>query len=205
MPEAYATIHSPKISDQMMPRYIARIVDGLLSVLITMKALPIIRCPANDPVAEMVARQLHDRIREMLASGGAAASELFSGSGSTRGPDTTGATSSQRPLLCILDRDLDLVTMLNHTVTYQAMAHDILGMRLNRLTVTVDEENSEKKKKSYDVDESDSFWVTHAGEPFFDVAGALDADIKEFDKKRKEMTASGGDDPMGDLTSGLSS
>jgi len=203
MPEAYATIHSPSISDQMMPRYIARIVDGLLSVLITMKALPIIRCPANDPVAEMVSRQLDERIRELLRNGGAAASELFTGSAG-RGPDT--GASSQRPLLCILDRDLDLVTMLNHTCTYQAMAHDILGMRLNRLTVTVDEDNSESKKKSYDVDEGDSFWTAHAGEPFFDVAGALDTDIKEFDKKRKEMTTSGGgDDPMGDITGGLSS
>jgi len=107
-------------------------------------------------------------------------------------------------MLCILDRDLDLVTMLNHTCTYQAMAHDVLGMRLNRLTVTVEEGNAEQRK-SYDVDESDSFWVAHAGEPFFDVAGALDTEIKEFDKKRREMTVSGEDDGMGDLTSGLAS
>lgn len=208
MPEAYATLHSPRVSDQMMTMYISRIVDGLLSVLITMKALPIIRCPANDPVAEMVSRQLDERIRELLRSGGSAAAELFSDGGANARTDATGSASSQRPLLCILDRDLDLVTMLNHTCTYQAMAHDILGMKLNRLTIDVDKEGSttnEKVKKSYDVDEKDKFWNDHAGEPFFDVAAGLDGEVQEFDKKRREMTTSDSADAMGDLTSGLAS
>ena len=34
--------------------------------------------------------------------------------------------SFQRPLLVILDRSTDLASLLHHTWTYQALAHDIL-------------------------------------------------------------------------------
>jgi hypothetical protein len=34
--------------------------------------------------------------------------------------------SFQRPLLVILDRNVDLATPLHHTWTYQALAHDVL-------------------------------------------------------------------------------
>merc|ERR1712060_986010 len=102
--------------------------DGLLSVVITLKSLPIIRCPPNE-VAEMVARRLDQRIRILLQQGGTATVELFSSSVSS---------GSQRLMLCILDRDMDLVTMLNHTWTYQAMAHDIFDMKLNKMTVPVE-------------------------------------------------------------------
>jgi len=204
LPNAYATIHSPAIDDQLIQQYIARIVDGLLSVLITMHAMPIIRCPANDPVAEMVARSLEDRIREMLRTGGATTAELFSGA-SGRSIDS-GTAAGQRPLLCVLGRDADLVTMLNHTWTYQAMAHDILNLRLNKLSVSVDGgDGSAPKMKSYDVDENDSFWAEHAGEPFPNLGPAVCAAIEDFTQKREAMTASNGSDPTGGMTGGLAS
>jgi len=150
----------------------------------------------------MVSRSLEGRIRELLARGGAQAAELFSGA--AVGADTT----SQRPLLCITDRDMDLVTMLNHTWTYQAMAHDVLNMKLNRLTVAVDETEGSSgappKAKSYDVDESDAFWVKHAGEPFPAVANAVHEEIQNFNKKRSEMSGGGEDtDSTGAMNKGL--
>ena len=39
------------------PRYIERIVDGLLSIVATMRVLPVIRCPPGD-AAEMIALRL---------------------------------------------------------------------------------------------------------------------------------------------------
>lgn len=184
LPSAYETINSPAIAEQMMMQYIERIVDGLLSVLITTRSLPVIRCPEGG-AASMVARRLEERIRELLKSG-AVAADLFSSASLSGGSLDGGATS--RPLLCIVDRDVDLATMLNHTWTYQAMAHDVLGMKLNRLTVNVDSSGDAKaQNKSYDVDESDSFWTTHAGAPFPNVAEAVHVAIEQFEKKRLEM------------------
>eukprot|EP00747_Dinoflagellata_sp_TGD_P182700 gnl/TRDRNA2_/TRDRNA2_37044_c0_seq1.p1 gnl/TRDRNA2_/TRDRNA2_37044_c0~~gnl/TRDRNA2_/TRDRNA2_37044_c0_seq1.p1 ORF type:complete len:645 (-),score=118.27 gnl/TRDRNA2_/TRDRNA2_37044_c0_seq1:32-1966(-) len=208
LPAAYETLHSPSVADHVIQQYIERIVDGLLSVLITMRVMPIIRCPPNE-VAEMVGRRLEERIRELLKSTGGA--ELFAG---TTGPrpggaasDAAGAAGQARPLLCILDRDLDLITMLHHTWTYQAMAHDVLGMRLNRLTVPVESAGdgaAPPKPRSYDVEESDSFWAAHAGEPFPAVADAVHQAIEAFHKKRESMASSGDStDPTCVLAPGL--
>eukprot|EP00747_Dinoflagellata_sp_TGD_P126979 gnl/TRDRNA2_/TRDRNA2_174346_c0_seq1.p1 gnl/TRDRNA2_/TRDRNA2_174346_c0~~gnl/TRDRNA2_/TRDRNA2_174346_c0_seq1.p1 ORF type:complete len:380 (+),score=81.55 gnl/TRDRNA2_/TRDRNA2_174346_c0_seq1:139-1278(+) len=196
LPAAYETLHSPSIADHMIQQYIERIVDGLLSVILTMRVLPIIRCPPNE-VAEMVSRRLDERIRELLSGRGGGA-ELFS-AGSGSGPAAAASADAARPVLCVLDRDMDLITMLHHTWTYQAMAHDVLGMRLNRLTVPVDSDGTgaaPPKPRSYDVDEGDSFWVQHAGEPFPAVAEAVHEAIGEFNAKREEMSKSGdGEDP----------
>jgi len=206
LPAAYATIHSPSIADNTMMQYVERIVDGLLSVLITMRVLPVIRCPPNE-AAEMVARRLEERIRELINRGGTAAAELFSAAVGSAARGGDGPAGSQRPLLCIIDRDVDLVTMLNHTWTYQAMVHDVLGMRLNRLTVPVEgtgDDGAPPKPKSYDVDEGDSFWAAHAGEPFPAVASAVHESIEEFEKKRADMSKSSqSDDPSMSLSPDL--
>jgi len=204
LPAAYETIHSP-LADEIIQQYIERIVDGVLSVLITTRTLPVIRCPPGE-AAEMVGRRLDERIRELMKT--AAGAELFSGdrgsAGATRA--AADANSAGRPLLCILDRDVDLVTMLNHTWTYQAMAHDVLGMRLNRLNVPVDESGAgvKPKEKCYDVSENDAFWLQHAAEPFPDVATAVGECIDEYNKKRAELGKSGeGADPAESLGPGL--
>jgi len=187
-----------------MLQYVERIVDGLLSALVTLRVLPVIRCPSGE-AAQMVAERLEERIRELLNRGGATAADLFSAA-ATGAARSAADAASQRPLLCILDREVDLITMLNHTWTYQAMAHDVLGMRLNRLTVPVeaDEPGAPPKSRSYDVDESDSFWAAHAGDQFPEVLNAVPKAIEEFEKKRAEMSGSGqAEDPTQALSPGL--
>lgn len=36
-----------------------------------------------------------------------------------------------------MDRDIDLPVMLSHTWTYQALVHDLLGMKLNKIQLEV--------------------------------------------------------------------
>ena len=40
-------------------------------------------------------------------------------------------------VLVLLDRNVDLVPMISHSWTYQALVNDVLGMKLNRVTVEV--------------------------------------------------------------------
>ncbi|CAE7228599.1 SCFD1, partial [Symbiodinium sp. CCMP2456] len=128
-----------------------------------------------------------ERIRELLSKSGVAA-ELFAAARTS-----AEAPGASRPLLCILDRDVDLVTMLNHTWTYQAMVHDILGMRLNKMQVPVESEDASAppKPRSYDVDEADAFWTAHAGDQFPEVLNAVPKAIEDFEKRRTEMAGSG--------------
>jgi hypothetical protein len=55
-------------------------------------------------------------------------------------------TTSQIPVLVILDRNVDLVPMLSHSWTYQALVNDVLGMKLNRVTVEVRTKTSQEDR-----------------------------------------------------------
>lgn len=76
--------------------------------------------------------------------------------------------SFQRPLLIVLDRNVDMATPLHHTWTYQALAHDVLDLALNRVVV---EENAGRspsggtkvKTRACDLDTGDKFWMSHKG------------------------------------------
>jgi hypothetical protein len=208
LPNTYTFLQSPSSSDQFIEQYLERIVDGLLSVLATMRVLPIIRCPPGieSPMAEMVARKLEERIRELLRTGGPQAAELFSAEARGGVADIGAGASSQRPLLCILARDVDLITMLHHTWTYQAMTHDLFGLRLNKLTVPVEGSDSAAppKPKSYDVDESDQFWIQHSGSQFPVVGNAVHEAIEDYKKKSASMSSSPGEeDPTAAMAPGL--
>lgn len=61
-----------------------------------------------------------------------------------------------------------MATPLHHTWTYQALAHDVLDLALNRVVV---EEGGGKspggsaraKTRACDLDSRDKFWITHKG------------------------------------------
>ncbi len=76
-----------------------------------------IRCPKGN-AAEMIAEKLDKKLRDNIRD---TRNSLFA-------MDTvqTGQFSFQRPLLVILDRNLDLATPFHHTWTYQALVHDVL-------------------------------------------------------------------------------
>ena len=65
-------------------------------------------------VAEKLDKKLRDNIRDTRNS-------LF-----TLDSVQAGQFSFQRPLLVVLDRNVDLATPFHHTWTYQALAHDVL-------------------------------------------------------------------------------
>ena len=46
-------------------------------------------------------------------------------------------TIADPTVLVILDRNIDLIPMLSHSWTYQALVHDVLEMKLNRVSVDV--------------------------------------------------------------------
>lgn len=199
IPQAYQALHSPGASAQDIARLVERIADGLLSTLITMRVLPVICCSPGD-AAERVGRRLQARIRTLIDKGDSVVSECFSGAG-VGGALGAGA---QRTLMCIVDRDLDLATALQHTVTYQSMVHDVLEMRNHRLRVPVDSGEGDKaappKNKTYDLSEDDAFWKTQAGELFPIVMDAASSAFDEWEQRRKEMTT----ESRGDLVDAVS-
>lgn len=121
----YELLHDPASKEDDIEAVVDRVASGLFSVLATLGQLPIIRCPPSN-AAEMVARKLDSKLRDHLASRGA---NLFS--------NNNNSDSFQRPVLVILDRNVDLTPMVSHSWTYQALVNDVLDMKLNRVTVAV--------------------------------------------------------------------
>lgn len=192
-PISYYAINRGDVKDSEMEATMDIIVDSLFSVFVTLGAVPIIRCPRGN-AAEMVSEKLDKKLRENLRD---ARNSLFAAEASP------GQFSFQRPLLVVLDRNLDLATMLHHTWTYQALIHDVLDLRLNRVEIeeVIDEaahspsRKPRTKKKAYDMNGKDQFWAAQKGSPFPTVAEAvqeaLDAYRAEEDEVKKLKAAMG--------------
>lgn len=162
------------------------IVDGLLSVFVTLGVVPVIRCPKGN-AAEMVAEKLHRKLKQNLQD---VRNNLF-----TSG-DTFNAEDSmprQRPMLIVLDRNMDMATPLHHTWTYQALAHDVLNLKLNQIKIedgSIAASGARPKRpsvKTYDLNVSDKFWQQHKGSPFPQVAEAVQEELESYRAQEDEV------------------
>lgn len=147
----------------------------------------------------MIAAKLDRKLRDHILN---SKDNLFSG-GSSQRPSSSTATASSRPVLIIVDRQIDLVPMLSHSWTYQSLVHDVLKMRLNRITVEspIDEGNPARgnTKKSYDLNSNDFFWTRNAGNPFPQVAEDIDTELTKYKEEAAEITRKTGASSLEDL------
>jgi hypothetical protein len=157
--------------------------------------MPIIRCPKG-AAAEMIAAKLDRKLRDHILN---SKDNLFSAPSNR----AAAGTPSSRPVLIILDRNVDLIPMLSHSWTYQSLVHDVLKMKLNRITVEtpVDENNPAKgtTKKAYDLTSNDFFWAKNAGVPFPQVAEDIDAELMRYKEDANEITKKTGASSIEDL------
>ncbi|KAF2458485.1 putative Golgi transport protein Sly1 [Lineolata rhizophorae] len=188
--DTYWTMNSANTKDEELDAKIDRIVSGLFSVVVTMGSIPIIRCPKGG-AAEMIAAKLDRKLRDHILN---SRDNLFSGDQKHAAP---------RPVLVVVDRNVDLIPMLSHSWTYQSLVHDVLKMHLNRITVEMaaDEANPAKGtvKKSYDLNSNDFFWSKNAGVPFPQVAEDIDNELTRYKDDANEITRKTGASSLEDL------
>lgn len=180
---SYYAINRANTKDIEMENIMDSIVDSLFSVFVTLGNVPIIRTPKNT-AAEMVAKKLEKKLRENLWD---ARNNLFHLDVSQAKAKTF---SFQRPLLIILDRNIDMATPLHHTWTYQALGHDVLELALNRVVVDDDDKphgGVRSKSKTCDLDARDKFWSTHKGSPFPMVAEAIQEELEQYRSSEDEI------------------
>ncbi len=142
----------------------------------------------------MIAAKLDRKLRDHVLN---AKDNLFSGKAAGQNP------ASSRPVLIIVDRNVDLVPMLSHSWTYQSLIHDVLDMHLNRITVEtpVEEGNTAKGsvKRSYDLTSNDFFWNKNAPVPFPQVAEDIDAELTRYKDDAADITKKTGANSIEDL------
>ncbi|KAF7712416.1 Sec1 family protein [Penicillium ucsense] len=189
--DAYYKINSGKTSDDDLDAIVDKVVSGLFSVSVTMGTIPIIRCPKGG-AAELIATKLDRKLRDHILN---SKDNLFSGN-----QRALPGVPSSRPVLIVMDRNVDLVPMLSHSWTYQSLVQDVLQMRLNRITLEADEQAPGKAaKKSYDLNSNDFFWQRNAGVPFPQVAEDIDAELTRYKEDANEITKKTGASSIEDL------
>ncbi|EIW86931.1 Sec1-like protein [Coniophora puteana RWD-64-598 SS2] len=188
-PTSYHILNSPSSPEAAIEAEIDRVANGLFSAIVTMGHIPIIRAPRGN-AAEMVAKKVEVKIRDALLS----ASRSHGATPSLFAQDTSGLSNLQRPLLLVLDRNIDLVSMVSHGWTYQALVSDCLEIKLNRVVVT------QPQKRSYDLDSKDFFWARNAANPFPQVAEDIDTELNKYKQDAAEITRSTGVSDVNDIS-----
>ncbi|KAJ1620374.1 Sec1-like protein [Pavlovales sp. CCMP2436] len=177
---SFQRLNDPASTDANIEALLEQISTAIFSVLATLGAVPIIRCPRGG-AAQMVADLLCRRVRDALQSG----ANFFADGGSSSG--------FQRPVLILTERSADMGVVLQHPWSYRALCHDILGMRLNRLTCADSaEEGGKKQTHTYNLERSDAFWQAQAGSPFPAVAEAVDSAIQQYRQEVDAINANAG-------------
>ncbi|KAK4523802.1 hypothetical protein GAYE_SCF00G1698 [Galdieria yellowstonensis] len=174
--DCYYTLHQPSVSNAKVEQTIDSIVSGLFSVFVTMASFPVIKAQKGGP-AEMVAHKLDDLFRDHLT----ARSSLFIGKRGGVG------SHFQRPLLILMDRDIELHVMFHHSWTYQALMHDCLQLHLNRVVVKETSSGSSSTSKTYDLDPDDEFLMENAGVPFPQVAENVEKALESYKQEISEI------------------
>ncbi|KAH0451977.1 hypothetical protein IEQ34_019276 [Dendrobium chrysotoxum] len=169
--DIYVQLNDPSAGDREIEGILEKIAGGLFCVLVTLGVVPVIRCASGGP-AQMVAAALDTRLREHLVT----KNNLFSESG-------TLVSSFQRPILCLFDRNFELAVGLQHDWSYRSLVHDVFDMKLNRVSVQGDK----SPVKSYELDDSDPFWVSNCWSPFEKIALEIDAQLNKYKQDVEEV------------------
>ena len=198
----YWAMNSASTSDEELDAKVDQIVSGLFSVAVTMGTIPIIRCPKGG-AAEMISAKLDRKLRDHILN---AKDNLFSGANAR--VSTAAGTPASRPVMIIVDRNVDLVPMLSHSWTYQSLVHDVLKMRLNQIEVEVSSDESggtKEAKRRYDLNTNDFFWAKNASAPFPQVAEDIDSELTRYKEDANEVTRKTGASSIEDLQNDTSS
>ncbi|KAF9321475.1 Vesicle trafficking between the ER and Golgi [Podila horticola] len=183
---SYVSLNDPTAPETAIEASIDKAASALFSVLATMGVIPIIRCPRRG-AAEMLAKKLDGRLRDHVMN---SRNNLFSDSNTM---------NYQRPVLVILDRNMDLVPVLSHSWTYQALVHDVMDMKLNEIVVQT-EENGRQVKKKYDIEAKDFFWNKNASAPFPQVAEEIDSELTKYKKDAAVISQMSGVSNLDDVS-----
>uniref|UniRef100_A0A7S1M328 Sec1 family transport protein n=1 Tax=Neobodo designis TaxID=312471 RepID=A0A7S1M328_NEODS len=173
MRDTFRQLHSRRANEADIDTLLNRIVLGLGHVFMTNDCLPVVAHVRSGPateLAERTTRHLTDLTKERMIS-----------------PTNSG----NRPLLLIVDRTYDFTAPLHHPFTYRGLLSDALGMRLNKVDVTV-----QGQKKSSEVDpDNDAFWVDNATKPFSDVSHNIEEALSQYKREYRAVVEVEGGGP----------
>ncbi|PIK61141.1 putative vacuolar protein sorting-associated protein 45 [Apostichopus japonicus] len=146
------------------PALLSRACEGLTAVLLSLKKCPMIRYQNSSEMA----KKLAETIKQTIARD----TSLFD----FRRTDVS-------PLLLILDRRSDAVTPLLNQWTYQAMVHELLGIKNNRIDLSNVPGISKELQEVVLSSEQDEFYSQNLYNNFGEIGSKIKELMDEFQKK----------------------
>ncbi|GAA6006708.1 Vps45p [Rhodotorula paludigena] len=155
--------HSPALS---------RHLEGLTSVLLSLKKRPIVRFERMSPLARKLGQELVHQMNQQQ-------------------PDLWDfRKTATAPLLLILDRRNDPVTPLLTQWTYQAMVHELLGITNGRVSLADAPEVRDELKEIVLSPEQDPFFAANLYDNFGDLGAHLSAYVQDYSTRSASSVAS---------------
>lgn len=184
--DTYYLLNNPKVTEDEITQVSETIAGGLFNVIITLDAIPIIRAPSGG-AAEFVAQKLDQKLRDHVMN-----------MRSIGGGSLSGAKES-RPVMILLDRNMDLSAMFAHSWIYLCMISDVFGLDRNSITISsADSKGVVKTKKCY-IETNDFFWEQNASSPFPDAVESIERESNEYRKNASELTSKTGVTSLSDI------
>lgn len=168
IPDAYASFYRCHQLSESVDSYTDAIAEGLFMFLKTNTLYPFVRFHKHDVAAQKVAaslRRLYDKVlRE-----------------DDKAPELT---LSKRPLLLLLNRSIDVHTMLHHPWKYISLVHDVFGIKRGRVEV---------EKKVYEFDWlTDGFLQEHELSDYPEVARTISTEVDKFMERNANINKDDG-------------
>jgi len=182
--QSYYNLNKPDLKNDEINSIVESVVNSLYCIFVTLGTLPVIRCPPGN-IADMVAKSLSEKLGQNFRD----ARNSFFSTISSQSNSGMPMMSFQRPLLLIVDRNIDLATPLHHTWTYQALVHDVLEFNLNSVKIPNQDDNGDHKKsqKAFNLGASNTFWQEQKGKSFPEVADAVQQEIEKCKNNQEEI------------------
>jgi vacuolar protein sorting-associated protein 45 len=153
------------------PEALDRTVQGIIGVLLSLKMRPTIRYKHGSSTAQNLAKRILDMLNKE--------SSLFS----FRPPEN----GTPPPLLIILDRRDDPITPLLTQWTYQAMVHQLLTIKNNRIDLSHVQGVPSELKEIVLSAEQDEFYAKNLFSNYGEIATTIRDLMESFQKRAKEQ------------------
>mmetsp|Transcript_22241 Transcript_22241/g.37173 ORF Transcript_22241/g.37173 Transcript_22241/m.37173 type:complete len:579 (-) Transcript_22241:477-2213(-) len=178
--EPYYCFFPPTLAPQAIRRVKDRVVQGLASVMLSMKRRPLIRYQRSSEHARSISMDMWRLMYEQEAS-------LFDFR-RTKWSDT---------VLLIVDRLDDPVTPLLTQWTYQAMVHELIGLQNHRVDLRQLTGRASKDQGEVVLShEQDKFYAAHMYDNYGDLGQAVKGLVDDFQKVSKSNTSIGSIEDM---------
>jgi len=165
--------------------YLDSIAISLLSIMKTLKTLPIVYYPKG--LGEDVAKKLESLVVNHFSD-----------------PISEEVSFTNQMTLILLPRNLDHSSAFMHPWHYGALIDDVLGIRINK--VELNNIITNNKKQEYDLDPKlDKFWAEKMNIPFPHVAEDIDRELNKWKMEYESMGHKKSSKDVEDISSNLSS